>query len=123
MAKEGEELVSERVAAESRTYFFDVKESVDGVKYLTISESRRSGDDAFERSRVMIFEEHISDFYDSLGKAVQFIVGRPKAYSVDEMRQTHPKAYAKWTEQEESLLKEGHAHGMTINELSDGLYR
>ena len=36
-----EELFSTNVAAGSRTYFFGVKESVNGDKYLTVSESRK----------------------------------------------------------------------------------
>jgi hypothetical protein len=37
------ELFSERVSAGKRTYFFDVKESVGGAKYLVISASKRVG--------------------------------------------------------------------------------
>ncbi len=62
----------EQVPAGSRTYFFDVRESVEGAKYLTISESREVGD-KFKHNRVMIFEEHLLAFNVGLQKAIQFI--------------------------------------------------
>ncbi len=43
MTIERKELFSEKLPAGSRTYFFDVKKSADGIKYLVISESRQVG--------------------------------------------------------------------------------
>jgi hypothetical protein len=72
------ELFSERVAAGSRTYFFDIKESVKGAKYLVISESKRSGETQ-ERNRVLIFEEDIPAFNECMSKMVQFVLGKTLA--------------------------------------------
>ena len=66
------ELFSERVSAGNRTYFFDVKESVDGAKYLVINESKKVGE-THEHNRVMVFEEDILAFNNGLKKAVKFI--------------------------------------------------
>ena len=65
------ELFSERVAAGTRTYFLDVKESQQGELYLVISESR-AVDDGFEHSRVMVFEDHLEPFIDGLRNAIVF---------------------------------------------------
>jgi hypothetical protein len=76
MSLERRELFSESVRAGTRTYFFDVKESSEGSKYLVISESRKLGDTK-ERSRVMVFEEDILSFAEGLRKAVDFMVKKP----------------------------------------------
>jgi len=76
MQPDRRELFSESVRAGTRTYFFDVKESSEGTKYLVISESRKMGDTR-ERSRVMVFEEDILSFAESLKKAVDFMVKKP----------------------------------------------
>ncbi|MBU4320348.1 MAG: DUF3276 family protein [Thermodesulfovibrionales bacterium] len=67
------ELFSERVSAGNRTYFFDVKESVEGSKYLVISESKRVGE-THEHNRVMVFEEDILAFSNGLKKTLNFIL-------------------------------------------------
>jgi hypothetical protein len=69
------ELLKERVNAGSRTYFFDVKESVKGSKYLTINESRKNGE-KFEHNRIMIFEDQMDAFTDGFKKVYEFL--KPK---------------------------------------------
>lgn len=67
------ELFSEKVRAGSRTYFFDVKESASGSKYLVINESRKVGV-SHEHNRIMVFEEDIQFFIEGLKKAADFIL-------------------------------------------------
>ena len=66
------EIFSEKVVTSRRTYYFDVKETRDGTKYLGIGESTQVGADV-ERHRVMVFEESLDDFMEGLDKAVEFI--------------------------------------------------
>jgi len=73
MSAEKKELFSEKVRAGSRTYFFDVKESAGGSKYLVINESRKVGE-SHEHNRVMVFEEDIQSFSEGFKKAVGFIL-------------------------------------------------
>jgi len=114
------ELFSEKIAAGSRTYFFDVKESREGAKYLVISESRRGGKEDYEHSRIMIFQEHIPVFAKGLKNALKFIrkSGKTKAYGVEEIRQKYPKAYAKWIEGENNALRDKYLKGMRVDELA-----
>jgi len=72
MEENKKELFTEKIPAGSRTYYFDVKESVEGTKYLSISESRDSSE-TFKHNRVMIFKEHLLSFNVGLQKAIQFI--------------------------------------------------
>jgi Protein of unknown function (DUF3276) len=66
------EIFSEKVMTSRRTYFFDVKETKDGSKYLVIGELTQVGSE-LERHRVMVFEESLDLFVDGLDKAVEFI--------------------------------------------------
>ena len=72
-------LHTEKIAAESRTYFFDVKESRDGTRYLCITETRSTGSE-HERHRVMVFQEHMEAFHDGYLKAAELFDVKTKAY-------------------------------------------
>jgi uncharacterized protein YlaN (UPF0358 family) len=67
------EIFSEKVVTSRRTYYFDVKETKDGSKYLVIGELTQVGNE-MERHRVMVFEESLESFMDGLDKAVDFII-------------------------------------------------
>jgi len=67
------EIFSEKVVTSRRTYFFDVKETKEGSKYLVIGELTQVGSE-LERHRVMVFEESLDSFMDGLDKAVEFII-------------------------------------------------
>jgi hypothetical protein len=117
------ELYSDKISAGSRTYFFDLKESTTGAKYLTINESRKGDAHSFEHSRVMVFEEHLSEFLIGLEKAVRFALNKEPTHSVDDIRREHPKAYTKWQPKEEDLLAKEYAKGRTISELAGQFQR
>ena len=72
MQRKRKELFSEKVQAGSRTYFIDVKESHENVRYLVISESRRTNT-GFDHDRVMVFEENLESFFAGLDKARGFL--------------------------------------------------
>ena len=75
MEPEKNELFTEKVAAGSRTYFFNIKETSKGDKYLVINESKKSGE-TFEHHRVMVFEEDFAAFNNGLKKAVEFAINK-----------------------------------------------
>jgi len=43
-------------------YFFDIRKTKEGGKYLQITESRLKENGTRRRSEIVIFEEHIEDF-------------------------------------------------------------
>ena len=67
------EIFSEKVVTSRRTYYFDVKETKEGAKYLVIGELTQVGSE-LERHRVMVFEESLDSFMSGLDKAVDFIL-------------------------------------------------
>ena len=78
MKEERKNLFSEKVSASGRTYFFDVRESVKGTKYLIVTESKKVKE-RFEQNRVFVFEEDLGLFSEGLKKALDFL----KAATVD----------------------------------------
>ena len=61
------DIFSSKITKGSRTYFFDIKQNERREFYMTITESKKSGDE-FERRRIMVFEEDIQDFADLFQK-------------------------------------------------------
>jgi hypothetical protein len=127
------EVFTERMSSNRRIYYFDVKESKDGVRYLVISETELG---KVEHHRVMVFEESMEAFMDGLQRAANFvskqitkpeklndITGQEKAYSVEVVRKEFPNAYAKWSAIDDDLLKTKYAEGIEISDLAKLLNR
>jgi len=53
------------------------------------------------------------------GRAAEMhIIGGEKAYAVGQIRRQYPKAYARWTEEEDRSLREAWEQGKMIGELA-----
>jgi len=71
----------------------------------------------------------ISTFPDYLGgrsfadfeTAMQ--ISKTKTYDVEEIREKHPKAYTKWTDDEDNSLRNDYLRGKTVEELTSKLQR
>jgi hypothetical protein len=63
--------------AGKRTYFFDVKDTKKGDKYLTITESKRKintdGTFYFEKHKLFLYNEDFDKFLGSLIGAIDFV--------------------------------------------------
>lgn len=114
-------LFSEKVLAGHRTYVFDVKESVNRVKYLVITELKEMDEKSRNNNRIMIFQDKISAYNEGFIKALEFMFGKneQKTYNIQEIRQKYPKAYEKWTENEDIHLKNEFNQGKAIDELAE----
>lgn len=113
------------ITAGKRTYYFDLKETVEQEKYLTITEVSPGKGGAIERHRIMIFEEHIPTFLEELnqvypanGKAIA-----SKAYDVSKIRQTYPNAYRSWTQEDDERLIKLVESGVSTTELAHTFLR
>jgi len=68
-----DELYTKRVRAGKRTYFFDVKATKsDRDFYITITESKRVGEEEYEKHKIFLYKE---DFEKFLGALVGFVKG------------------------------------------------
>lgn len=63
-------VASNRVRAGNRTYFFDVWVGPKGGVHMTISETAAK-DGVFTRSRLVVFDHHVRDFYEGLCEAIR----------------------------------------------------
>jgi hypothetical protein len=70
------EIFSSKANTAKRTYFFNVKENRTGDVFLNIVESKKSGDDQFERRSVIVFKEDLATFLEGFDAAVRFIKGQ-----------------------------------------------
>gem|GEM_PF-961686 len=128
MSEEKKELYSAKLPAGSRTYFFDVKESTESVRYLTISESKRTSGGEYDHHRVMVFQENALAFNEEIGRALRWVLE-------DAESAVSPTGHAElqndgdgngWTgEEEETLRKEYLRLGErpTIDELAALFHR
>ncbi|MGQ9487822.1 MAG: DUF3276 family protein [Armatimonadota bacterium] len=113
--EETREIFSHRVTAGRRTYFFDVKQSRDGTRYLVISESQVCDTDR-KHHRVMVFEEHIEWFTHALEEALRFLSPNRSQKAT---RKCYPNAYKPWTPSDDEQLRTMFQSGFTISALSE----
>jgi hypothetical protein len=74
---ENNSLLSMSLRAGKRTYFFDVKETKKGDKYLTMTESKKKfntdGTFYFEKHKLFLYNEDFDKFVNALAGAVEFV--------------------------------------------------
>ena len=73
-----EELYSQAISAGKRKYFFDVKETKGGDKFIVIAESRKlfdnnTGSFYFEKNKMFLYKEDFEKFQKGLENAISFI--------------------------------------------------
>ncbi len=68
------EVFSTRANSDKRTYFFNVKENRHGDLFLNIVESKKHGEEGFERHSVMVFEEDIEENSNSTNNEAQAFI-------------------------------------------------
>ncbi|MDR1740198.1 MAG: PUR family DNA/RNA-binding protein [Bacteroidales bacterium] len=73
-----DEVYSKAVKAGKRTYFFDVKETKQGERYLTITESRRYFDEPtgrfiYDKHKMFLYKEDFEKFSKGLEQVIRFI--------------------------------------------------
>ena len=119
------EIYSDKITKGTRTYFFDIKKSENGDLYLKISESKKTSD-GFEHQRLMVFEEDLKDFVETLKKSLTKFkeLKEPKqtdskAYSVQKIRETHQQAYLPWTTEDDNKLELLFCEGKKVKELAE----
>ncbi len=69
-----ENVYSQRVRAGKRTYFFDVKATRSTEDYyIIVTESRRVGDDKYEKHKIFLYKEDFQKFTDALKETVEHV--------------------------------------------------
>lgn len=69
-----DEIFTKRVRAGKRTYFFDVKSTKSEKDfYITITESKRIGEEEYEKHKIFLYKEDFQKFLDALDETVEHI--------------------------------------------------
>ena len=69
-----EEIFTRRVRAGKRTYFFDVKATKSEKDiYITITESKRVGEEEYEKHKLFLYKEDFEKFVNALNEAVGYV--------------------------------------------------
>jgi hypothetical protein len=75
--RERGEIFSRAIRAGKRTYFFDVKTTVENEAYLTITESKRRFNDQgkffYEKHKLFLYKEDFDKFRNGLSDVIEFI--------------------------------------------------
>jgi len=62
--KQNNVLMSKRIRAGRRTYFFDIKKDSKGQSFITISESRKTNE-GYKKQMIVIYPEDLEKFYEA----------------------------------------------------------
>ncbi|MGB2867223.1 MAG: DUF3276 family protein [Bacteroidota bacterium] len=69
-----DEIFTKRVRAGKRTYFFDVKSTKSEKDfYITITESKRVGEEEYEKHKIFLYKEDFDKFRDALQETVEHV--------------------------------------------------
>jgi hypothetical protein len=69
-----EEIFTRRVRAGKRTYFFDVKATKSEKDfYITITESKRIGEEEYEKHKLFLYKEDFEKFLNALSETVGYV--------------------------------------------------
>jgi hypothetical protein len=72
-----DEIFTKRVRAGKRTYFFDVKSTKSEKDfYITITESKRVGEEEYEKHKIFLYKEDFDKFSDALDETVDYVQGK-----------------------------------------------
>lgn len=116
-----EAIFSEYFRAGNRTYFFDIKESKDNKRYISIVESKKK-DGKFEKFKIMIFEEDIELFAKYFNSSLlKFFKNKKTEDSVSDQNKVktkYPNAYSPWSPEEDEELEILFCKGQSDKELS-----
>ena len=66
-----EAIHSKHLRCGAKTYFFDLRETKSGDKYLQITESRSLEEGGERRTDIAIFEEYFKDFKEMLEQMIK----------------------------------------------------
>lgn len=72
-----DEIFTKRVRAGKRTYFFDVKSTKSEKDfYITITESKRVGEEEYEKHKIFLYKEDFEKFRDAMDETIDYVQGQ-----------------------------------------------
>ncbi len=130
MEEKNKILFSKKVSASKGTYFFEVKESSLGEKYLLISYSHKDIKGEPKVDRVIVFLDRFLDFHSGYKSAVDFLMGVDKkeeekivSSRIEDQKKKYPNAFRTWDKDQDERLVSLYKDGKTIEEIAREMKR
>jgi len=119
-------LHTEQVSGPSKSFYLDLKKTENGKNYLVITQSRKVDEENRERTRIILFENEIAKFSEAMMRSLlQFSMVRDaeiRRYK-SHVQEQFPKAYTKWSNEDELQLKSLFEQGHGVEDLTVSLER
>lgn len=119
-------LYSARISTGRTTYFIDVRQAVNDRFYISLTESRRIADSDFDQSRIYFFEENLLElsaaFEEAVAKLKDAAISRGEL-PTDRADGMHERSGKKWTEQEETTVREEFHKETPVEAIADKIRR
>ncbi len=97
-----ENIFTSSVKAGKRTYYFDVKETKNGERYITVTErKRRYNDDGsykVEKHKIFLYKEDFDKFADALDDVIEFVESDGKSQPKEKTDEVEEKIEEKTAE-------------------------
>lgn len=105
-----ENIFTSSVKAGKRTYYFDVKETKNGERYITVTErKRRYNDDGsykVEKHKIFLYKEDFDKFADALDDVIEFVESGKTPQTKEVSNEVEDKAEDKTEEKIEAIKDE-----------------
>lgn len=117
------EIFSRHFTRRNRTYFFDIKESIPGDLYVTISENKITTE-GIERYRIMIFNEDLDRFtemFQEISKKLQEIKELRISQNhcvCENCDHSQGKSYKPWSSTDDEKLESLYCQGQRSYEMA-----
>ena len=113
---------SKTISAGLQTFHLEIKKTKEGRSYLDFQERRENEANGAKR-RIVILDEYLPQISEAFQKALVSLGFKSKSSDIEQIRQTHPRAYQPWTADEEEKLRYQFHGGSKIDELAANLGR
>ena len=117
---------SERVASRGAGYFLDVRETGSGRVFLSMAQSRRAEGGGWKQDRIVVFESGLEPFRRAVLSALRVMdreSGDRRRVELEEVHRLHPKAFEKWTPEDDEELRRMAGEGSTPSAIAEALGR
>ena len=105
-----ENIFTSSVKAGKRTYYFDVKETKNGERYITVTErKRRYNDDGsykVEKHKIFLYKEDFDKFADALDDVIEFVESGKIPQSKEVSKEAEDKIEDKTEDKIEDKIEE-----------------
>ncbi len=121
MQEERQNIYEGRVSSGRDTFFIQSKKAKNDHYYITVTDSRRQEDGTFTQQKIIVFEESVKSFREKIieaCKSIEDLYEDRREKEISEIRKTHPRAFMKWTDQEQEKLEKLFKKGGELEDLS-----